>query len=82
LDEKTREKIVASFEEAMRKTGAKSYVEGIETTAKLLRFASDALDAIRTPDTLRETLDRLPPLSKREKTIVLFLVPLRERSAA
>ena len=68
MDEKTREKIVASFEEAMRKTGAKSYEEGIETTAKLLRFVSDGLDAIRTPDTLRETLDSLPPLSRRDRT--------------
>jgi hypothetical protein len=74
LDEKTREKIVASFEEALRKVGAQSYEEGIETTEKLLRFVSGGLDAIRTPDTLRETLDSLPPLSRRDRIILLFLM--------
>lgn len=73
MDEKTREKIVASFEEAMRKVGAQSYDEGIESVARLFRFVSEGIEAMRTPDKLRETLDSLPPLSRRDKTILLFL---------
>ena len=50
MDEKTREKIVSSFEEAIRAVGAQSYEEGIETAVKLFRWMNDGLDAIRTRD--------------------------------
>src|SRR5271170_785105 len=75
LDEKTREKIVASFENAMRTVGAQNYEDGVETVARLIRFASDGIETMRTPDQLRETLDRLPPLSMRERMMILFLMP-------
>jgi len=73
LDEKTREKLVASFEEAIRAVGAPSYEEGFETLARLIRFAGEGIETIGTRDKLRETLDRLPPLSIRDRFICMFI---------
>jgi len=74
LDEKTREKIVSSFEDAVRVVGAPSYEEGMEAVARLIRFMSDGLDSMRTPDQLRATLDKLPPLSARGKMMLMLVM--------
>jgi hypothetical protein len=43
------------------------------TTRKLLIWVLDGIEAIKTPEDLRSRLDSLPPMSKRDEAIALFI---------
>lgn len=73
VDERLREKLVDALEKSFRAVGAADYGSGIEQARKLIAFASDGIESIKTADDLRTALDSCSPLKKREELMCLLL---------
>jgi len=52
LDEKTREKMVASMEEAMLSFGEPTYEGGMKKAVRFLDYVTERVHSIQTPDDL------------------------------
>ena len=74
MDEKLREKMILAFEKAVRAAGAKDYEEGMNSARKLIGWVHARAESIQNIEDLRATLDSIPPLSKRDEVIGLFIV--------
>lgn len=74
MNENVREKFVVAIQKSLRVVGAKDYESGMESAEKLLGWAHNGIQSIRTTDDLRAALDSVPPLTKREEAIALFLM--------
>jgi hypothetical protein len=73
VNEKLRDKIVDAVEKSFRIAGAKDYESGIEQARKLIAFAYEGIDSMKTQDDLRAGLDSCSPLSRREELIGLLI---------
>ena len=73
VEEKIREKFVDALDRAMKTMGAEEYASGMEQAKKLIAFAQNGIDAIKTLDDLRAALDALPPMSEQEEMVYLLL---------
>jgi hypothetical protein len=73
LEEKLREKFVEAVDKALKTAGARDYVSGMEQAKKLIAFAYEGIESIKTPGDLRAALDSCPPLTKREEIVYLLL---------
>lgn len=76
MDEKIREKMVSALENAVHTAGAKDYEDGMNQATKLIEFAHNGVQSIRTIKGLRATLDSCPPMSKSEEKVALLTLNL------
>ncbi len=73
MDQKLREKFVDAVEKSFLVVGAKDYESGMNQARKLIAFAYEGIESMKTPDDLRTLLDSCPPISKREQLIGLLI---------
>jgi hypothetical protein len=73
VDEKLREKFVVAIEKSVRVAGANEYESGMAQARRLIAFAHEGVESMKTLDELRALLDKIPPLTKREEVIGLLI---------
>ena len=73
MDEKLRENVIEAFVRAALAVGAKDYEEGMKFAKEFFKRIHEGIQVIETTEKLRTALDSVPPLTKREQMIALFL---------